>query len=120
MSIIVSLALASICFTFNGVEECHPALVGKKHPTPTGTYQVIERITDDPGYGGDVLQFKEEKDMVFALHRLYLLNESEHRLTRIQSKDISQRFITNGCINVMPEVYNRIKDCCSNDTITIN
>jgi hypothetical protein len=27
--------------------------------------------------------------------------------------------ITNGCINVMPDVYEALKDCCSGEVLTV-
>jgi signal peptidase I len=119
MSIIVSIALATICFTYQGVEECHPVLLGKKIPTPVGEFTVHKRITRDPGYGGDVLQFHETKDLVYAIHRVWLLNPEQKRMERIRSNNIKDRFISSGCINVEPAVYDKLMDCCSNSTLTI-
>lgn len=119
MSILVSLALATICFTTQGQYECYPALLGKNTSTPAGEYTLIRRYTNDPGYGGDVLQFKETPTEVYAIHRVWLLNPSQHRLERLKSTKVSDRFITNGCINVDPVVYEKLVDCCSNDTIKI-
>ena len=119
MSIIVSLALASICFTYSGVEECHPILLGKKIPTPQGQFQVIQRFTDDPGYGGDVLQFYEDNNRVFAIHRVWLMIPSQHREYRLKSSYLPDRFISSGCINVEPWVYERLVDCCSSDILTV-
>lgn len=119
MSIIVSIALATICFMNNGIQECHPVLLGKSTPTPIGEYQLIRRFTEQPGYGGDVLQFKESGNMVFAIHRIWLLSPNQQREKRIRSEHIPNRFITNGCINVEIEVYDKLVDCCSNDTIII-
>ncbi len=119
MSIFVSITLATICFTYNNAQECHPVLLGKTIPTPNGQYQVIRRFTNQPGYGGDVLQFKESNNMIFAIHRLWLLSPAEQREKRIKSNYIPGRFITNGCINVEPFVYEKLVECCSNDTLTI-
>ena len=111
--IIVDLALATICFA----GQCHPALVGKD--TPKGHFQLVQRLTEQPGYGGDVLQFAENSDSWFAIHRVYLLNKSQHRDKRLLSSKVSDRVITNGCINIQPEVYKQLKDCCSNDEVEI-
>lgn len=119
MSIIVSLALATICFTADGVESCYPALLGKSNATPAGTYTLIKRLTADPGYGGDVLQYYETDKMVYAIHRVWLLKPSEHRAERLKSNKVSERFITNGCINLEPEVYEKLANCCSNDTLVV-
>jgi len=119
MSIIVSIALATICFTYNGIEECHPVLLGKNIPTPVGEFKMTQRLTKDPGYGGDVLQFYEDEKMVYALHRVWLLRPEQHRLDRLKSPNIKDRFISSGCINVEPEVYEKILDCCSTEPLII-
>jgi hypothetical protein len=106
--------LAVLCFQ----NQCYPALVGAD--TPTGKYELHQRLTDTAGYGGDVLQFHETQEYVFAIHRTYLLNKAEHRDQRIKSKDPAVRHLTRGCINVDPVVYEKLRDCCSNDTLTIN
>lgn len=72
-----------------------------------------QRITESPGYGGDVLQFKETADSVYAIHRVFLLNQKEKRAERLKSAKVADRNITKGCINVSPEVYSRLVDCCS-------
>jgi hypothetical protein len=119
MSILVSIALATICFTSQGQYECYPVLLGKNTPTPTGEFTLIRRYVLDPGYGGDVLQFSETKTTVFAIHRVWLLNPKQHRLERLKSNNVTDRFISNGCINVDPIVYEKLVDCCSNDKLTI-
>lgn len=65
--------------------------------------------TDKAGYGGDVIGFKQEKDFLFALHRVWTLKPSERRMERIASPVVSDRIITNGCINVTNDVYNKLK-----------
>ena len=119
MPIIVTIALATICFTYNGAEECHPVLLGKNPSTPTGQYTLARRITQDPGYGGDVLQFHETKDEVYAIHRVWLLNYKQKRMERLKSSNISDHFISAGCINVEPEVYDKLVDCCSDGQLII-
>lgn len=119
MSVVVSLALATICFTFNGAQECHPVLLGKNPPTPKGEFTLIQRYTSDPGYGGDVLQFKETESQVWAIHRIWLLSPAQRRPERMKSKVVADHFISAGCINVEPEVYKQLVDCCSNDQLTI-
>jgi len=94
-------------------------LLGKSTPTPAGEYTLIQRLTSDPGYGGDVLQFHETPKEVFAIHRLFLLNPKQKRLERLRSPNVEDRFITNGCINVDPVVYKRLMDCCSTSTLII-
>jgi len=119
MSVIVSIALATICFTYQDKEECHPVLLGKKTPTPVGEYIVRKRITTDPGYGGDVLQFHETPTEVYAIHRTWLMNPKQKRAERLKSENVSDRFITNGCINVDPVIYEKLLDCCSNTQLII-
>jgi hypothetical protein len=119
MSVIINIALATICFTYNGTEECHPALLGKHIPTPVGEFTLIRRITADPGYGGDVLQFMETDKYVMAIHRVWTLKPNEKRLERLKSKNVADRFISWGCVNVEPTVYEKLVDCCSNATLII-
>lgn len=111
--VIVDLMLALICF--NGA--CYPALVG--HGTPKGEYQLEHRATAQPGYNGDVLVFLETKDLTFAVHRVYMLNAWQHRDKRIESPLVKDRIMTNGCINVSSDVYEKLVDCCSTDKIKI-
>lgn len=113
--VVVDILLATICFTTQpgGTEECHPVLVGAD--TPRGTYVLNQRLTKSPGYGGDVLQFSEDRSGVFAIHRVYLLNPKEKRAERLRSPDPRMRQITHGCINVDPVVYERLVNCCSLD-----
>ena len=113
MTILINLTLATICF----LDQCYPALVGKD--TPLGEYQLIQRLTDSPGYGGDVLQFKETDNEVFAIHRTWILNRKQQREKRLTSTNPKDRMITSGCINVAPDVYERLVACCSNSKITI-
>ena len=120
MSILVSLAMATICFTSNGVNECHPVLLGKSVPTPVGEFNLTHLRTKSPGYGGDILQFDESKTVVYALHRVWLLRPDEHRLERLKSSNIEDHFISAGCINVEPEVYEKILDCCSKEKLIIS
>ena len=111
--VIVNLALATICF----LNQCYPALVGIN--TPEGEYKLVQLITDQPGYGGDVLKFTENETTWYAIHRVWLLKPKQHRLDRLSSNNAKDRVITAGCINVMPKVYEELKSCCSNDTLII-
>ena len=111
--VILNLATAIICFS----DSCYPALVGKD--TLVGEYELHQRITQAPGYGGDILQFDETTTEVFAIHRLWLLRPAEHRERRIKSESATDRVITKGCVNVEPEVYERLVECCSNDHLSI-
>jgi hypothetical protein len=119
MSVIINLALATICFTYGGTEECHPVLLGKNTPTPVGEFTLKRRYTRDPGYGGDVLQFYETKTDVYAIHRVWLLNPNQKRLERLKSTNIKDHFISAGCVNVEPEVYEKLIDCCTNELLII-
>lgn len=78
------------------------------------------RITEQPGYGGDVLQFREDDTAWYAIHRVWTLNQNERRAERLKSNDVRQRLnVTNGCINVDPVVYEKLRDCCTNDQLLI-
>lgn len=109
--VVVDLALATICLLHGPVPECHPALVGPS--TPRGEFSLVQRLTEDRGYGGDVVQFHEDEKAVFAIHRVWTLRPVERREHRLRSGDPKQRAsITNGCVNVSPEVYDRLVGCC--------
>ena len=103
--VVVDTAKAELCFADNG--QCHPVLVGKT--TPKGLFDMKIYKTDKRGYGGDIIGFKQEKDFLFALHRVWTLKPSERRLERIQSPVAVDRIMTNGCINVSDEVYEKLK-----------
>lgn len=113
MTVTVYLAKALICFA----GQCHPALVGEA--TPTGQFNLTPRLVQAPGYGGDVIQFDEANGVVFAIHRLWLGSPAQRRQARIASQDPRQRIITAGCVNVTPEVYDLLLDCCSHSTLEI-
>ena len=98
-------------------ERCYPVLIGGD--TPKGEFVLQQRLIEQPGYGGDVLQFKEEETQIFAIHRVWLGRPAERRGERLKSSNPRDRRITMGCINVDPEVYREIMDCCSNATLTI-
>lgn len=119
MSVLVSIALATICFTYNGAEECHPALLGKNSSTPRGEYILRKRITQEKGYGGNVLQFHEDQKGVYAIHRLWLLKPEQKRRERLDSKKIEDRYISSGCINVDEMVYEKLLDCCTHQKLII-
>ncbi|WP_448581342.1 hypothetical protein [Thermaurantiacus sp.] len=103
MTITLFLSAALLCTP----AECFPALVGKD--TPTGTFALHRRFVNARGFGGDVLQFHETDAHILAIHRVWLGKPSERRLERLQSPDPqARRNITNGCVNVMPEVYDKL------------
>lgn len=111
--VLVELGAALICF----MGGCYPALIGAD--TPTGEYQMEWRATDARGYGGDVLQFKETERYVYAIHRVWTLDASQRRIERIQSDKAEDRQITSGCINVTPEVYDKLVACCFDSKLEI-
>ena len=103
--VVVDTANAELCFADSG--QCHPVLVGKT--TPKGRFDMRIYKTDKRGYGGDIIGFKQEKDCLFALHRVWTLKPSERRLERIKSPLAADRIMTNGCINVSDDVYEQLK-----------
>jgi hypothetical protein len=112
--IIVDLLAATICFA----GQCYPVLVGPK--TQTGTYHLSVMKTNQKFYGGDVLVFNDRGSSVDAIHRVWLGDPKQRRMERLKANDPNQRrSITNGCINLMPEVYEKLKDCCSNGELQI-
>jgi hypothetical protein len=111
--VVVELGTALICF----LGQCYPALVGST--TPTGEFQLEHYTTETPGYGGDILVFKEEADSVIAIHRV-LNVPGQQRRQRLESSRASHRtHVTMGCVNVAPEVFEKLIDCCSSSTLTI-
>jgi hypothetical protein len=113
--VIVNITLAIICFG----GSCYPALVGIN--TPIGEFNMTQLITDQPGYGGDVLEFKETHTDWYAIHRVWTLKPKQHRLERLASSKASDRInVTGGCINVSPYVYEKLKECCSDEELKIN
>lgn len=129
LSVVVDIALATLCIVSPGnyddasqqyveeTQECYPVLVGSD--TPRGEYQLQQRLVQSPGYGGDILQFKEEELYLFAIHRVWLGRPWEKRQERLKSTNIKMRRITMGCINVDPEVYEKLLDCCSTSKLTV-
>lgn len=103
--VIVNTKTAELCFA--DTKDCHPVLIGKT--TPKGTFDMTIYATEKPGYGGDVIGFKLEQDFLFALHRVWTRKPSERRLERIASQNVADRIMTNGCINVQDDVYERLK-----------
>ncbi len=113
MGVIVDVAAATICFA----SVCHPVLVGKE--TPRGEFTLAPYSISDPGYGGDLLVFKVEGSSIYAIHRVLDI-PGQQRLARIRSPYAAHRIqITNGCVNVLPDVYDQLRDCCSTSSLTI-
>ena len=112
--VLVDLTLAVICFA----GQCHNALVGVD--TLPGEYQLIQRITAQPGYGGDVLQFAEDDKRWLGIHRVWTLRTKEKRVEKLHSIDPSvRRTVTKGCVNVAPDVYEKLVACCSTEKLVI-
>lgn len=80
---------------------------------------MIQRYTESPGYGGDVLQFKEDEKGVYAIHRVWLGNPKEKRQERLKDSNPKNRVISKGCVNVDPEVYDHLVKNFSGSTLTI-
>lgn len=104
--VIVDTGKAQLCFA--DTMDCHNVLIGVT--TPRGTFKLTLYTTEKPGYGGEVIGFKQEGDFLFALHRVWTRKPSERRLERIVSNRVSDRIMTNGCINVSDEVYERLRN----------
>jgi hypothetical protein len=105
VTITLFLAKALLCTP----SACFPALVGDA--TPVGTFELNRRYVAARGYGGDVLQFDESARHIMAIHRVWLGKPSERRLERLASDDpADRRGVTNGCVNVMPDVYEQLVD----------
>jgi hypothetical protein len=115
IAVVVSLGLATICFS----GQCHPALIGQQ--TPTGVFPLMHARVLDPAYGGDVLAYARRSDgRPLAIHRVWLEQPKQRRLDRLRSTAIADRQgITAGCINVMPEIYQQLVDCCANGEVEI-
>lgn len=103
--VIVDTSKAELCCADD--RQCHPVLIGVA--TPKGTFGLTLNSTDKPGYGGEVIGFKQEGDFLFALHRVWNQIPSERRNERIASPSVSDRIMTNGCINVSDAVYEKLR-----------
>ena len=102
LTAVVDLDRAEICME----SDCRPVLIGKE--TPRGEYPLQLAKTNEKGYSGDVLVFKQDDTGAYAVHRIWTQRPSEKRLERIQ-QDTARRIITNGCINVDDETYNKLR-----------
>lgn len=113
MDVLVDIAAAVICFA----GTCHNALVG--NDTPRGEFTLATYTIEDPRYGGDLLVFKHDSTGVYAIHRVLDI-PGQQRIARIHSPYAHHRVtITAGCVNVTPEVYAQLMDCCATSTVTI-
>lgn len=117
----VDTTKATVCIK----NDCWPALIG--YDTPRGTYP-LERVgISAGGYGGDVLAFKRatgaryaNRNVWYAVHRVYRQRPEQRRVERLNSGRVSDRLgVSLGCVNVMPNVYDLIVDCCANGTIVL-
>lgn len=95
-ALVVELSLSAALLCAQGA--CYPALVGKG--TPVGEFALQHVRTPFPGYGGDVLMFKEVADGLYAIHRTW---KGRERL--YANASAYRRNVTKGCVNVQPEVY---------------
>ena len=100
--IIVDTQTATACIQ----DDCFPVLVGKN--TPKGTYGLNLSTTPDPLYKGSVLAFKSDSTGTYAIHRVWDGKPSERRNERLKGT-VSDRLITNGCINVSDDTYEIFK-----------
>ena len=100
--IIVDTQTATACIQ----KTCYPVLIGKT--TPKGTFGLQLSTTPDPLYKGSVLVFKEDTKGTYAIHRVWNGKPSERRNERLKGT-VSDRLITNGCINVSDDTYEIFK-----------
>lgn len=102
-TLVLILSQALLC----SPQQCWPVLLGAK--TPKGEFELVQRLTETSGYGGDVLQFYENDTEVFAIHRTWTRNPQENRAARLRSPDPKKRkSVTRGCVNVEPNVYSHL------------
>lgn len=113
-AVTVFLSKAIICFA----GACHPALVGER--TAVGTYEMGVLHTSQPGYGGDVLMYDRNENEWFAIHRTYRHNRVQNRHTLYHGTTAAQRRnVTSGCVDIEPETYEALKDCCRRQPLHI-
>jgi len=113
MEVLVDIAAAIICFA----GTCHNALVG--YDTPRGEYTLAPYSIIDPRYGGDLLVFKHDENGVYAIHRVLDI-PGQQRIARLRSPYAQHRVtVTAGCVNIEPEVYQELMDCCSTSKVII-
>lgn len=119
LNVYVFIDEAKICFIPRGWESthCFNALVGKD--TLPGEYNLKRYRIMVPAYGGDILAYRENATSIWSIHRVISV-PGQNRLKRITSDKIKNRIgVTAGCINVMPDVFDLLVDCCSNSRIKI-
>jgi hypothetical protein len=103
---VVTVFIAKALICFGGA--CHPALVGEN--TLPGTYPMTVMYTEKPGYGGDVLVYRETEDARFSVHRTYTLDRRRNRAELYDGTTPEERTVTAGCVNVEPELYEELRD----------
>jgi hypothetical protein len=113
MSLTLFLSKALLC----AASQCWPVLIGPA--TPVGEFTLVQRLTDDPGYGGDVLQFHETASTVYAIHRVWTLRPAEKRQERLKNPNSLARRVTKGCVNVDPVVYDYLVANFRGETLKI-
>lgn len=104
LEVILSTTIACI------QDDCVSVIVGKpKTPTPIGYYQTYYATTKQYGYDSELIVFKENSTKVWAIHKPYkTLHNKNYR--ELILKDInSNKFISNGCINVPSEFFDKYK-----------
>lgn len=61
-----------------------------------------------------MLGFARDDSGIYAIHRVWTQKGRQERLWRLlhgQAHD--RRFVTEGCVNVTPDVYEELVMCCS-------
>ncbi len=104
---------AIICFD----NACHPALVG--NATRPGTYQLQVLNVASEGYGGNVLMYDADISSWYAIHRTYTGRNVRGRHGLYHNTTAKERTVTAGCINVEPDVFNELIECCRKSKLII-
>lgn len=108
----IFLAKALICFQ----GACYPTILGQD--TRPGQYQLAPMKTQQKGYRGEVLVYHREPGSWWAVHKTYVpLLDKRDPLYRGSAR--ARRYVTAGCPNVQPEIYDALRECCANSTLTI-
>lgn len=102
MIVTASISAAVLCIA----GQCYPALFGKG--TPVGTFPLVQRIVASPGYGGDVMQYRETETAWYGVHRTY--KNLPSRAVLYKGLAGARTAVTAGCINVEPHVYELVRD----------
>lgn len=102
--LIVSLALATACIG----DTCFPVIVGRN--TPVGQFSTYYAKTNQYGYSGEVLVFKETNTKIFAIHKPYSSpSRPNYRTNILLNGSVSERKISNGCINIPTDIFDKNK-----------